>query len=221
VLLAWAAVAPLRDHDRGLALTLVPALAMWAALFFVKLAPWAWDNTKVMLWCYLLTLPAIGRALNGVPSGVRAGLLVLWLLPGIVSVSDATLGPQHGYVLYQRPEVDAVCNALRESPIGERIAVAPTFNHPVALCGHPLVAGYGGHLWTYGIASRAVEEKLALLMDGRPEWERAASDLRARYLYWGPREAAAHPGSLRPWEASRRLAAEGRWGRLYDLASPK
>lgn len=219
-LLAWAALAAARSRDRALVLTLVPALAVWAALFFVKLAPWAWDNTKVMVWCYLLTLPAVGHALAGVPARARAGLLVLWLLPGSVSVANATVGHQ-GYVLYERREVEAVCEALRVAPIGERIAVAPTFNHPVALCGHPLVAGYGGHLWTYGIEPRAVEEKLARLMDGRPDWERAASELRARFLFWGQREAEAHPGSPRPWETSRRLAAEGAWGRLYDLASAK
>jgi hypothetical protein len=124
-------------------------------------------------------------------------------------------------VLYDRHEMDGVCEALRGAPIAARIAVEPTFNHPVALCGHPLVAGYGGHLWSHGIEPRAVEQRLATLMDGGPGWEHAASELQARFVFWGAREEAAHPGSLRPWEATRRLAAVGGWGRLYDLASAK
>jgi hypothetical protein len=221
LLLCVAAADSMRARDRAVLLTFVPGLFFWAALFLVKLAPWAWDNTKVMVWCYLLTLPAIGRALATLPAVARAGVLVVWLLPGTVTVADATLGSRHGYVLYDRHETDGVCEALRVAPIAARIAVEPTFNHPVALCGHPLVAGYGGHLWSHGIEPRAVEQRLATLMDGRPGWEHAASELQARFVFWGAREEAAHPGSLRPWEATRRLAAVGGWGRLYDLASAK
>ncbi|HET7292128.1 MAG TPA: hypothetical protein VFM88_06880 [Vicinamibacteria bacterium] len=220
-LVAWAAWEAHRSRERTLALTLFPGLAVWAALFFVKLAPWAWDNTKVMVWCYLLTLPSIGRALSSLPFAARAGVLTLWLFPGIGTMANATLGREHGYVVYQRWEVDEVCGALRSVPIAARVAVEPTFNHPVALCGHPLVAGYGGHLWTYGIDPRFVETRLKALLDGQPDWERAAMELRARFLFWGSREAQAHPGSRRPWEASRALVAEGRWGRLYDLSSAK
>jgi hypothetical protein len=218
-LLAWATLAVLRRGARSLCLTLFPALAIWAALFFVKLAPWAWDNTKVMVWCYLLTLPAIGSVLSPLAPSARAGLLVLWLFPGIGTVANATVGREHGYFVYERAELEQVCAALQAAPIGARIAVEPTFNHPVALCGHPLVAGYGGHLWTHGIDPRFVEARLSALLDGQPDWEGAARDVHARFLYWGPREARAHPGSARPWEASRALVAHGRWGRLYDLAS--
>ncbi len=220
-LLGWATVSAMRARDRMSILTLVPGLALWAALFVVKLAPWAWDNTKVMVWCYLLTVPAIGRALTPLPPLARGVVLVLWLFPGIGAVADATVGPKHGYLVYEREELEEVCEALRFAPIGARIAVEPTFNHPVALCGHALVAGYGGHLWSHGIDTRSVEERLGTLMEGRPDWERAASELGARFLFWGPREAKAHPGSARPWEPSRRILAGGRWGRLYDLASAK
>lgn len=220
-LLAWAAFTAHRRRERSSTLALFPALVIWVALFFVKLAPWAWDNTKVMVWCYVLTLPAIGRILTPLPLLARGGLLVLWLFPGIGTVANSTAGQEHGYVVYERAELEQVCDALRAAPIASRIAVEPTFNHPVALCGHPLVAGYGGHLWTYGIDPRFVETRLAALLDGQADWERAARELRARFVFWGTREAGAHPGSKRPWEASRALVAQGPWGRLYDLASAK
>ena len=91
-----------------------------------------------------------------------------------------------------------------------------TFNHPVALCGHALVAGYGGHLWSHGIHAKTVEERLGRLMRGEPGWEEWARQLGARYVFWGVEEERAYPGSLQPWAVGPAVA-EGAWGRLYAL----
>lgn len=213
-LMAWLLVRSRRDFETRW--TVVPAVALWLLLFFVKLAPWAWDNTKVMIWCYLLLMPALASALAGMAPGWRVALLAAWLLPGGVTIAQASFG-RHGYDVLEVVETDAVCRALAPLPIGARTATMQTFNHPVALCGHPLVAGYGGHLWSHGIASADVEARLRALMSGAPGWEDNARLLQARYLFWGRREGEAFPGSLRPWEASRPLVAEGPWGRLYAL----
>lgn len=221
LLLLFAGWRARREGDRPALWLLGPATALWVALFFVKLAPWAWDNTKAMLWCYLLTLPAIFAALGRLPAWLRGGLVAAWLLPGMAWVSDATLDPRHRYSIYDAQEVADVCAALRGVPITARIAVWPTFNHPVALCGHPLVAGYGGHLWSYGIDPRHVSGRLQVLMNGDDGWEAAARDVQAGYLFWGPREATEWRRSRRPWEATRRLVASGDWGRLYEVGSSK
>ncbi len=215
---AWAAW---QRRERAALSCLGPALVVFGLLSAFKLQPWAWDNTKLMLWCYLLTLPAIATGLERMPALARGAVVSLWLLPGTVNVADATLNPRHGYAIYDVAEVDAVCDALRPIAVAERIAVFPTFNHPVALCGHALVAGYAGHLWSHGIDSRRVSERLEVLMNGSPGWEQAARDVRARYVFWGPREAAQWRGSDGPWQAQASVVASGTWGRLYDLASAK
>jgi hypothetical protein len=94
-----------------------------------------------------------------------------------------------------------------------------TFNHPVALCGQSLVAGYGGHLWSHGIQYRPVEERLRGLMMGEPDWRERAKSLGAAYLFWGPREESEFAGSRRPWEqaAPATTLTRGGWGSLYDL----
>jgi hypothetical protein len=200
---------------------LLPAAALWTLLFFVKLQPWAWDNTKVMLWCYVLSMPALAAGLVRLPGTARGLVASAWLLPGAAAVADATADRRHGYVIYDVAETRAVCEALEGVPVAARIAAWPTFNHPAALCGHALVAGYAGHLWTYGIDPRFVADRLEVLMRGDAGWPAAAAELRARYLFWGEREAREWRASTRPWEPSRALVASGTWGRLYDLASSK
>ena len=142
-------------------LILGPALAIFALLFVVRLAPWAWDNTKVMLWCYLLALPPIG-ALVLAPLGKwwRWAAVGGLLFSGAVSVAAASVGGGPRLDVLDLEEYPAVCEALASQSPRARVAVAPTFNHPVALCGHPLVMGYGGHLWSHGIDGSRVQAHL-------------------------------------------------------------
>ena len=87
----------------------------------------------------------------------------------------------------------------------------------MALCGHPLVLGYPGHLWSHGIDAAEVERGLEALLRGEPGWREEARGIGAQLLFWGPREDMAFPGSPRPWEDELVPFASGPWGRLYAL----
>jgi hypothetical protein len=209
-----------RDRRQEDLLVLGPALVILAALFVVRLAPWAWDNTKVMLWCYLLALPSVGTLVLARLGRWWRGVAVLGLLfSGAVSVVAASIGGGPRLDVLDLEEYPAVCQALRSQPPGARVATAPTFNHPVALCGHPLVLGYGGHLWSHGIDGSEVERQLGVLMRGEDGWRESARAVEARLLFWGPRERQAFPGSLRPWEEAGPPLAAGAWGVVYALPS--
>jgi hypothetical protein len=215
-----ATVRAVRIRDKEGVSTLVLGLALWIVLFFVMLAPWDWDNTKVMVWCYLLVLPAAGRlVLEPLPRWAAALVVAGLIAPGVPAPFES-LGPRNAYQVGQVAEIKGVCDAVKDLPVGARVATAQTFNHPVALCGQPIVAGYAGHLWSHGIKAAAVEKSLRALMLAEPGWEGRARSLSARYLFWGPREAADFAPSSRPWEETRRRVASGTWGRLYDLTSP-
>ena len=207
----------LRERQREHLAVLAPALAVFAALFVVRLAPWAWDNTKVMLWCWVAALPAIeALALARLRPVWRAAVVALFLFSGAESVVAASFGRPQRLDIVDRAEYEGVCAAVAGFGRDERVATAQVHNHPVALCGQPLVAGYAGHLWSHGIDARAVQAGLARLMNGEGDYRAEARALHARYLFWGPREHFAFPRSSRPWEAGEPLA-RGEWGALYRL----
>ena len=217
-LAGWATATATARRSREHLLLLVPALAGFGALFFVMLAPAEWDNTKLMVWCYLLMLPALGEAvLDRLGLPLRAVAWTLLFFSGAVCVASSLRGG--GFEVARAAEQDEVCRAVAGLAADDRVATVPTFNHPVALCGQSLVAGYGGHLWSHGIQYRPVEERLRGLMMGEPGWQETAKNLGAAYLFWGPREEAEFAGSRRPWEDAAPLAAvtAGGWGSLYDL----
>jgi hypothetical protein len=214
----WAGGRALRKRDRERLLLLGPGLGLFALLFLVRVAPWAWDNTKMMVWCYLLVLPAVGELVrDSFPPRGRVVILASLFLPGFLSVAQAWPAPSPRLEILDVPERDGVCTALAPLPMRARVATAQSFNHPVALCGHALVAGYGGHLWSHGISAEPVTTRLGTLLGGESGWEQAGRELGARYLFWGWREETAFPKSRRPWEAVRPLLARGAWGSLYDL----
>jgi hypothetical protein len=196
---------------------LLPPFALFAALFFVRLAPWAWDNTKVMIWCHLVMLPALyAVVLARLPTVARAIALALLFASGVQVQLWAAAGSLPRLEVFERAEYDAVCDAL-ESVKTTRVATVQTFNHPVALCGRPIVAGYSGHLWSHGFAPAQVEQRLKQLLEGAPGWDEQARALGASHLFWGRREAATFPGSARPWERLAAPVASGSWGALYSL----
>ncbi|HXY41333.1 MAG TPA: hypothetical protein VEQ10_16785 [Vicinamibacteria bacterium] len=215
--LAALAVAARRRRREEL-LVLLPALAVFALLFVVRLAPWAWDNTKVMLWCYVASLAAIETTvLSQLTPPWRALVVALLFFSGAESVVAASAGRIPRLDVVEVAEYEAVCAAVRPLGRDERVATAQVHNHPVALCGQPLVAGYAGHLWSYGLDARAVEEGLGRLMRGEGDYRAQARALGARYVFWGPREQVAFAGSTRPWEAAGPPLASGSWGALYRL----
>jgi len=214
----WALVRALRERSEH-RFTVGPGLALFVAFFFVMLAPWDWDNTKVMLWCYLLVLPAMDAlVLARLRLPLRALALAALFLSGAVSVLAASLAPLGRNEVLDLAETEGVCRALAGISVRERVATVPTFNHPVALCGHPVVEGYSGHLWSHGIEARQVQADLTAAMRGESDWRDRARRVQAKLLFWGPRETREYRDSARPWEATETLVAEGPWGRLYRLA---
>jgi len=212
-----ALVVAVRGRRREALLLLVPALALFVLLFFVRVAPWAWDNTKVMLWCMVAMLPALDSlVLARMRPAWRASALVLLFASGFQSLLWACAARLPRLEVLNVAEYTGVCEALAKTKT-TRVATLQTFNHPVALCGRPLVAGYPGHLWSHGLDASLIEARLRRLMLGEPGWQQDAAALGASHVFWGVREASAFSISTRPWQALGPPVATGDWGELYRL----
>ena len=212
VFLAW------RHKKDRWDLVILPAGAIYLLCLFVKFAPWDWDNTKLMAWCYILALPVIWEmCVFPIRMSLKVPLVLSLFLSGFICVYSV-YGNLSGFELYRRDVVDEVCAALENIPQEARLATAQTHNHPVLLCGHKVVAGYAGHLWSHGIPGHEViEGKLTRLMNGDGDWRDLAKQIQARYLFWGEEEARAFANSKKPWVDSVKKVAEGSWGQIYDL----
>ena len=219
-LLAWLWITRSRPVTRELAAMALPAMAVFALACVVIFATWEWDNTKLMIWSYLVILPALDALLREGGQPVRAIGCAALYFSGALSLAAGLGGRHAGYTLASRVELDTLAPALKPIPIGATFACLPTYNHPLLLLGRKAVSGYEGHLSSHGIDYRARFEALERLLKAEPGWEARARELGADYLYWGPREQekyTAEGGERDPWRNRLPLVAEGPWGALYDL----
>jgi hypothetical protein len=199
----------------------LPAVVIFAVGYFVKTAPWDWDNLKLMVWGYFMILPFLWNDIIGrwaFPE--RAAMCIALFGSGFVTLLGGLSAGHPGFGLIERARLDYAGAALRPLPVEARFASYPTYNHPVLLQGRKAVLGYPGHLWTEGFNSTDASNRLTELMNGAANWREAAKALGVRYVFWGQDEKTNYQSSSRPWEATSFLVASGDWGAIYDLNSP-
>jgi hypothetical protein len=196
------------------------AAAIFLFAFFVKTAPWEWDNIKVIIWAYFLVLPLLWSDLIARYSlATRTAFCIVLFFSGFVSLFGGLAAGRSGYEFANRAEVDLIGVAIRKLPVEARFAAYPTYNHPLLLNGRKLVLGYPGHLWTQGFDYSDDYKQLGELMQGEGDWRAIARHLGVRYIFWGREEQINYPISKRPWERTAQKVNYGNWGTIYDLES--
>jgi hypothetical protein len=139
------------------------ALLIFAACNLVVFQTWNWDNTKLLVYWYLVIAlligalaahwwrhawPRVAAVALVVPVLLTGALVVLRLLPWTPQ-ANAITGP---YTIASAQEVQLASTLDTTTPKG---AVVLTFGRPndpvLAVAGRIGVMGYGGWLWSYGI----------------------------------------------------------------------
>lgn len=190
-------------------------LTLFIGFTWVMLAPWDWDNIKVLIWPYLGLLGVAHRLLpdgTSVESRPRwqhvswqavmvAGAGVLGLT-GTVSVLSSLNPAEDGVTLYPARELWSMEGALPAVPVDAVLLAAPTYNHPLTYWGRIRVLGYEGHTWSHGIDSTSASQLQTRLFNGDPQWREIARELGATHLVWSPHERMHYGDHPKPWRTA-------------------
>jgi len=160
----------------------------------VTLAPWTWDNIKVLVYWSLASAPFVAVALAYlftrqfiIARGSAAVLLLALTLSGALDVTRA-LSPAENVVLFGQAELE-VAALLREKTAPRALILhAPIHNSVVALSGRRSVMGYPGHLWTHGIPFEPRQNDLTVIYQGGAQMVEPLSRLDVDYVIIGPAE---------------------------------
>ena len=205
-------------------------LALFGVFSVVMLAPWDWDNIKVLIWPWfgllgvawhcLPTQEEQARWRQSLRLGVGTGsalLLAVLGLSGTVSLVSSLSPQQDAVTVYQARELWDMEGALKNVSPDAVFIAAPSYNHPLTYWGGVRVLGYEGHTWSHGIDSAEVSALQARLYAGDADWRQIATTLGATHIVWGPHERQQYGDVAQPWRRELRNMSAVTEVELYVL----
>ncbi|HEY0320506.1 MAG TPA: hypothetical protein VGC66_05990 [Pyrinomonadaceae bacterium] len=198
-------------------------------LFFVipnliRLAPWVWDNNKVIFYWYVASAPLVALLLVELwrkSAALRVASIILFVsltLAGALDVSRViSRTTEHGEF-----DADGIRFAemiKQKTPTRALIMNAPTFNHPVLLTGRRSLLGYPGHIWTHGLEFAPRETDIKRIYAGTPGADNLLTQYGVEYAVTGPLERNMMPVNKAFFERYTKVVEVGGYT-LYKITAP-
>lgn len=164
----------------------------------VKLAPWVWDNIKVLFYWWIASAPIVALLLARLWEGktwhrvLAAGLFVVLTLAGALDVFAVITG-QSESMEFDHDGVVFAEMIKQQTPPRATILHAPVHNTPIFLTGRRSLMGYPGHIWTHGINSGPLEADIRKIYSGSPDTVGLLSKYGVDYVVIDPQEHSAMP----------------------------
>ncbi|HSE18020.1 MAG TPA: hypothetical protein VLB46_13275 [Pyrinomonadaceae bacterium] len=165
---------------------------------FLKMAPWIWDNIKVLYYWWLASAPLVAILLarlwqqGRIRSVIAVVLFVCVTLAGALDVAGIAMRS----VKYQVFDANGLRFAeLIKAQTAPRSMIihAPVHNTPVFLTGRRSLMGYPGHIWTHGLQFVQREGEIKRIYLGMPDAEQLIKKYGIEYLVVGPQERIVTP----------------------------
>ena len=216
--LLWRGKKPL--VSRRLLLFYLPFTLCFIVPNVVKLAPWIWDNVKVLFYWWLASAPLVALLVSrlwhegSIRRGLSIALFVCITLAGaldvgvIVSRSEAykTFYRQFldestieqffvsgQYQVFDRNGLEFAELVKQQTRPRSLLVHAPVHNTPIFLTGRRSLMGYPGHIWTHGLEFREREAEIKRIYSGAPDAESLIRKYSIEYAVVGPLERMAMP----------------------------
>jgi hypothetical protein len=161
------------ESDRGMALLLfyLPFAFCFVVSNVAKLAPWEWDNIKVLIYWFIGSIPFMALAIawgwkkSPVLKIIAIGCLIVLTLSGALDVWRTASG-QISNDVFDKDAVKIAAQIKQKTPPNALFLNAPTYNSAIALTGRRSLMRYIGHLMSHGIDYREREGDLNRMYEG-------------------------------------------------------
>ena len=173
----------------------LPFIFLFVVSNTMKLAPWEWDNIKVLIYWFVGSLPFAAFALawlynqNKLLRLVAVGAFAVLIAAGAVDVWRVV----SSQINYQVFEIDAVRIAaqIKSKTVPNALFLnAPTYNTAVVLSGRRSLMRYIGHLSSHGIDYAEREKDLKNIYEGTATADILLRKYDIEYVMVSPEESA-------------------------------
>jgi hypothetical protein len=184
--------------SRRLLLFYLPFTLCFIVANSVKLAPWIWDNIKILYYWWLASAPLVALLLahlwrqGRVPRALSVALFACLTLAGGLDVASFALRSP-SYQIFDRQGVEFAEIVKQQTEPRALILHAPVHNDPLFLTGRRSFMGYPGHIWTHGLEFAQRESEIKRIYSGAPDAEDLIRRYGIQYAVVSPLEHALMP----------------------------
>jgi len=165
---------------------------------FLKMAPWIWDNIKVLFYWWVASAPIVALLLSRLWKDNiirRTAAIVLFAsltLAGALDVAGIALRSVK-YGIFDVAGVRFAELVKLKTPPRALIVHAAVHNEPVFLTGRKSLMGYPGHIWTHGLEFAQRESDIKRIYSGAAGADQLLKAYDIDYAVVGPLERLVMP----------------------------
>ena len=159
----------------------------------LKMAPWIWDNIKVLYYWWLASSPLVALLLARLwrQSSIRKVIAVLLFVCVTLAGALDVAGIAMRSVKYQVFDAAGLrfAELVKQQTAPRALIVhAPVHNTPVFLTGRRSLMGYPGHIWTHGLEFMQRESEIKRIYLGSVDADQLLRTYGIEYAVVGPQE---------------------------------
>ena len=197
----------------------LPFLLCFIVPNLISLAPWIWDNIKVLIYWYLASVPLVALLLarglrqksfwRWITAAALAGMLLAGGLDILRVITDASPNRE-----FSNDDIAAAATILDHTGPHSVMLNAPTWNSAVYLTGRLSVLGYPGWVNSRGLNYVQRSADIQTIYSGGEQANSLLKHYHVDYVLIGPAELASLPVNEQFWAKQEQVAAVDGY-RLY------
>jgi len=190
----------------------------------LKMAPWIWDNIKVLFYWWLASAPLVALLLarlwrqGGLKRAIAVALFTCVTLAGALDVAAIVLRSSR-YDVFKAEGIRFAELIKQETAPRAMVIHAPVHNHPVFLTGRRSIMGYPGHVWTHGLEFAQRESEIKRVYAGAPDAAAILRKYTVAYVVVSPLERDIMNVNEQFFSKFQLLGEVGGY-RLYKITQP-
>jgi hypothetical protein len=190
----------------------------------MKMAPWVWDNIKVLFYWWLASAPLVALVLVRLwregrwYKGLALALFVCVTLAGALDVAAIALRSS-AYQVFDANGIAFAELIKQQTQPRSLIVHAPVHNAPVFLTGRRSLMGYPGHIWTHGLEFSRREADIRRIYAGASDATQLLQALKIEYAVVSPLERNVMPVNDQFFSSFQKVGEVGAY-RLYKTSAP-
>ncbi|MBA2733028.1 MAG: hypothetical protein H0U54_09085 [Acidobacteria bacterium] len=210
--------------SRRLLLFYLPFTLCFIIPNLIKLAPWEWDNIKVIFYWFIASVPLVALFLarlmreRGILRAASVVLLLTLTLAGALDVWSV-MSKAAEFRIFDADGVRFAQVVKAQTQPRSTILHEPTYDTPIFLTGRRSVMGYPGHIGSHGINYDERLREIRRIYAGAPDAISLLAKYKVEYVVVGSHEQRERPINEAFFVRYQLVGETGEY-RLYKIEQP-